>query len=117
MKRSKSGSGFTLIEMIMAIVIATVLMGGVIGLYSALTRSVKAAREQTIIRSLTADHLEIVRNLPYSQVGTAVGNPNGSLPDQTNPIQVTVQGTLYRIYYEVTYIDDPADGTIVLGTD
>lgn len=109
--------GYTLIEMVMATFIAAVLIGGVIGLYSVMISSVKAGREQTIIGSLVSNYLEIVRNLPYSQVGTVVGNPNGSLPDETNAFQVTIQGTVYKIYYEVTYIDDPADGTILLGTD
>ncbi|HEX9503104.1 MAG TPA: prepilin-type N-terminal cleavage/methylation domain-containing protein [Patescibacteria group bacterium] len=113
----KNSGGFSLIEMIIAILIATLLMGAVIGLYAAMTRTVKSGREQTIIRSLTSHYLEIVRNLPYSQIGTVVGNPNGSLPDQSNPIQVTIEGTLYKIYYSVTYIDDPADGTALAGTD
>ena len=115
-KKSKL-SGFTLIEMVIAIFIAAVMIGGVIGLFAAMIRSVKAGREQTILASLTSNYLEIVRNLPYSQVGTQVGNPNGSLSDQTDPIQVTIEGVLYKIYYEVTYIDDPADGTVLAGTD
>jgi prepilin-type N-terminal cleavage/methylation domain-containing protein len=113
----KKNRGFSLIEMLIVIFIACVMLGGIINLYAAMTRSVKAGREQTIIRSLTSNYLEIVRNLPYSQVGTLVGNPSGSLADQTNPIQVTIQGVLYKIYYEVTYIDDTADGTILLATD
>jgi hypothetical protein len=103
--------------MIVAIFIATALIGGVIGLFAAMTRNVKAAREQTIIRSLTSNYLEIVRNLPYSEVGTLVGNPSGSLADENNPIQVTIEHILYEIYYEVTYVDDPSDGTILAATD
>ncbi len=115
---SKSSEfGFTLIEAVVAVAIFGILLGGVIGLYSVLTRSVKAGREQTQLASLASNYLEIIRNLPYSQVGTAFGNPHGILPDQTSPIQITIASTLYKIYYEVTYIDDPADGTIVAGTD
>ena len=58
-----------------------------------------------------------MRNLPYSSVGTINGNPPGNLQDQSNPSTTTIEGITYRIYYEVTYIDDPADGTILLGTD
>ena len=97
--------------------IFTILVAGVLGAISALTRSVKAAREKTELASLVSADLEVVRNLPYVQVGTVNGNPSGSLPDASNPRTVTIEGRAYRIYYEVTYFDDPADGTAVLGTD
>jgi type II secretory pathway pseudopilin PulG len=115
--KTKLQSGFTLMEMIVAIGIFMVLLVGVIGLYSLLVRSVKAGREQTVLAGLAADYLEIVKNLPYSQVGTATGNPNGTLADQNNPISTVIEATTYQIYYEVTYIDDPADGLVLSGTD
>jgi hypothetical protein len=66
---------------------------------------------------LASQYLETARNLPYAQIGTVQGNPHGSLPDQSNPNTVTVSNTTYQVYYEVTYVDDPADGTALLGTD
>jgi prepilin-type N-terminal cleavage/methylation domain-containing protein len=110
-------AGFTLIEMVVAVAVFAVLLVGVVGLISMMGRSVKASREQTVLASLAANYLEVVRNLPYSQVGTVSGNPTGSLPDQANAINATIENTGYSIYYEVTYIDDPADGTIAAGTD
>jgi prepilin-type N-terminal cleavage/methylation domain-containing protein len=116
--RSKNKlKGFTLVEAVVAIAIAGILIGGVIQLYSVLVKAVKAGREQTVLAALTSNYLEIVRNLPFSEIGTAFGNPNGNLPDQNDPIEVTIENKLYRIYYEVTWIDDPADGTILAGTD
>ena len=64
-----------------------------------------------------ANYLEIIKNLPYSKVGTVNGNPPGTLADASNPIMTSVEGQQFKVYYEVTYIDDPADGTIVAGTD
>jgi hypothetical protein len=66
---------------------------------------------------LSSQYLEIVRNLPYSDVGTVNGNPSGTLPDYSNAFTSVISGTAYKIYYEVTYIDDSADGTILAGTD
>lgn len=109
--------GFTILEVVVGVFIFTILVAGVLGAISALTRSVKAAREKTELASLVSADLEVVRNLPYVQVGTVNGNPSGSLPDASNPRTVTIEGRAYRIYYEVTYFDDPADGTAVLGTD
>lgn len=109
--------GFTLVEILVSIAVFLVLAAGALGAYTLLVRTTKVARERTVLSALADNYLEVVRNLPYSQIGTIVGNPNGSLPDSTNPINQTIGGTKYRIYYEVTYIDDPADGTILAGTD
>ncbi len=110
-------AGFTLIETVVAMGIFIVLVVGVINLFGVLSRTVKSGREQTILAGLASDYLEIVRNLPYSQVGTAFGNPHGNLPDQSNPIATVIGAVTYRISYEVTYTDDTADGTVVAGND
>ncbi len=107
----------TLVEIVVGVAIAGILLAGILGAFSVLARSVKAAREKTILSALASNYLETVRNLPYSSIGTAFGNPTGSLPDASNPVTTSIEGTTYRIYYEVTYIDDPADGTILAGTD
>lgn len=104
--------GFTLIEMLVGLFIFGLLVSGSLGAYAVLTKSVKLAREKTILASLASSYMELVRNLPYADVGTINGNPKGKLADYTNAISVQMEGFSYKIYYEVTYIDDPADGTI-----
>ena len=113
----ESNLGFSLMEAVVGVAIFAVLISGLIGAYSALTKSVKASREKIVLSSLAANYLELVRNLPYSDVGTVNGNPAGTLADASNPINNIIEAVSYDIYYEVTYIDDPADGTILLGTD
>lgn len=115
--KPKSDSGFTLIEAVAGVAIAGLIMVGVLASYSILAKNVKVARQQTILSSLAANYLEVIKNLPYSKVGTINGNPPGTLADASNPINATVEGQQYKVYYEVTYIDDPADGTIIAGTD
>ena len=117
MRPQRGSFGFTLIEAVVGIWILAILLVGVLGVYSILARTVKLNREKTELVTLAASYLEVARNLPYSQVGTINGNPHGNLPDKTNPIAVNLEGGSYRIYYEVTYLDDPADGTILAGTD
>ncbi len=109
--------GFTIIEVVIGIGILIILLVGVLGAYNSLTRSTLGARQQAIITSLAAQNSEIIRNMSYSSVGTINGNPNGVLSDYSNPTNVTIEGTVYSTYYEVAYIDDPADGTILAGTD
>lgn len=100
-----------------ATVIFAILVSGILGATQILNRSTKVARQKTVLSAFAANELEIVRNLAYSSVGTINGNPTGSLPDLTNFQSIVLEGVTYKVYYEVTYIDDPADGTILAGTD
>ena len=113
----QNSRGFTIIESLTAIAIFGIILAGVLGLFSVVARSTKAAREQTILAAMSASKLETMRNLPYSDIGTASGSPNGILPDFTAPDAFAYEGTNYEIYYEVTYIDDPSDGTILASSD
>ncbi len=116
-KQSFNAPGFTLIEIVAGIAIFGLLVVAVMGAYGALVKSTKAARMKTITASLAARELEVVRNMSYVSIGTQAGNPSGSLPDQDNPRAETLDGVSFSVYYEVTYMDDPADGTILAGTD
>ena len=109
--------GFTLVELVIGLGIFALVASAFLSAYLVLARSVQTAREKTIIASMSTQYLEVVRNLPYSQVGTLNGNPTGGLPDSTSPNNVNIEGQAYRIFYEVTYVDDPADGTVLGGTD
>ncbi len=111
-RSAKTGAGFTLIEFIAGLAIFAILVSGALGIFSVLSRTVKIAREKTVLASLASNYLEIVRNVPYADVGTINGNPKGALADYANAITAQIEGFTYKIYYEVTYIDDPADGTI-----
>lgn len=104
-------------ELVVGVAIFAILATGLLTSFSVLSRSVRAARIQTAIATIASNELEILHNLPYSKVGTVNGNPSGSLPDQSNAQTVVFDSRNYKVYYEVTYIDDPADGTILAGTD
>ena len=111
-KIQKSSEGFTLVELLVGLGIFVLLAAGVLAAFLALTRTVKSAREKTVLSALAANYLEVVRNIPYADVGTINGNPKGALADFSNAISIRREGYSYKIYYEVTYVDDPADGTI-----
>src|SRR3989338_6880117 len=109
---SQSERGFTLIEMVAGMAIFVVLVVGVLSAFLALSRAVKSAREKTVLATLASNYLEVVRNVPYADVGTVNGNPKGKLADFNNAITAKIEGFTYQIYYEVTNIDDSADGLI-----
>jgi len=116
-KNGKSLTGFSLIEIIVAIAIISILFSAVYGLFTSVINGIAYYRERTTISALADQYLFIARNLPYLQLGTVSGNPSGNLPDLPNAIEIPFDNSNYQIYYVVNYIDDPADGTILQGTD
>lgn len=114
-QKEKFQIGYTLIELLVSVAVFAILTSAFLSAYSALTRSVKLAREKTILSAMASERMEIVRNLPFSQVGTIHGVPAGSLPDESSPIVITLAPITYKIYYEVTWTDDPADLTALTG--
>jgi type II secretory pathway pseudopilin PulG len=109
--------GFTLMDSLVSIAIFVMMVTVVNSTASAIIRETKNFRENTSVSTLADQYLEIARNLPYSQIGTFNGNPHGNLPDEPNAVSASINGKNYLIYYVVNYIDDPADGTIIAGTD
>jgi len=109
--------GISLIEVVVCVAIFATLSLSIYGVFTSIVKGIVYYRDKTIVASLADQYLEIVRNLPYSQIGTVEGNPHGSLPDLPNEVSVVVSGKSYQIYYAVSYIDDPSDGTVLAGTD
>jgi prepilin-type N-terminal cleavage/methylation domain-containing protein len=110
-------NGFTLIESLISIGIFVILAMIIYATTSALIRESRLYRENTTLSGIADQYLEIAHNLPYSQVGTLNGNPHGVLPDLANAATTTLNDTAYQMYYAVSYVDDPSDGTAILDTD
>lgn len=117
MKTCTKKSGFTLVEVVVTIGIVGILVGAVFGVYNLIINQIASYRDRTTVSYLAAQYMEIVRNMPYSKIGTLQGNPHGDLPDLPNALVLNFGGNDYKVYYVASYADDPADGTIVLGTD
>lgn len=113
----KKEKGLSLIEMVVCVAILAILVASVYGFFVAVINGIAFYRQKTVISSLADQYMETARNMPYSQIGTIQGNPHGPLADLVDPINVSVNGKNYQIYYAVSYVDDPSDGTALLGTD
>ena len=109
--------GFSLIEGLVATAIFVVMSLVVTQAFFLIYKNADTNWQNITISSLGREYLENARNIAYSQLGTIQGTPQGVLPDISDPSTVTVSDTPYEIYYEITYVDDPADGTAALGTD
>jgi len=109
--------GFGLISSLVAVVIFTMLSVAAYNISAASVRALRTYREKSDVAALADQYIEIARNVPYSEVGTISGNPHGVLPDQPNALSVSYNGNTYSVYYVVTYVDDPADGTAASSTN
>ena len=102
-------------ELLVTIAIFAILATAMLASAQIVSRSTQVAREKTILSSLATNYLEIVRNMPYSQVGTIQGNPVGPLPDKPNAVTQAIGAYTYKVYYHVDYIDDPNDPNVAPG--
>jgi hypothetical protein len=102
-------AGLSLIE---AVVGVAIFVGVSMMLYVTYQRvfvTVRAAEARTTAVQLINEQFEIVRNLPYADVGLVGGIPSGKLP----PVKVLVGGG--RVYIATTTVrnvDLPFDGTV-----
>lgn len=116
--------GFTILEAVVSVAVFVFLSAIVLQIYSLVIDEIRLYRDQIAVVSLANQYIEIARNLSYADIGTIHGDtcdkPEGELcilPDLASPDSVDVGGVAYNVYFSISYADDPADGTILLGTD
>jgi prepilin-type N-terminal cleavage/methylation domain-containing protein len=107
--RRNRQSGLTLIETLIASAIFVVFAIAIYQLYSSVFMLASKIRVKTMLTEVAGEQFEFIRNLAYSDVGTAGGIPFGIVdPSQT----VTRNGIPFTVTTTIRNIDDPADGTI-----
>lgn len=99
--------GSIFLEIIIAIGILAALIGAIASLVVASYDLVGYSRTRITARHLATEKMEIIRNLPYSEVAVLGGVPAGSLPQLET---IERNGLPYTIRTNVVYIDDPFDG-------
>ena len=116
--------GFTLIEVVVSVAVFTFLALIVLQVYALIINEIRVYRDKATVAALADQYIEVVRNLPYADIGTVHGStcdkPEGelcSLPDLAGPENIDYNGVVYAVYYSISYVDDPADGTILAGSD
>lgn len=108
-----SSKGFTLIEaLITSFVIGTVTVG-IFGLFVLTLRTSNESERRIVAVALANEKMELVRNLPYQNVGTAGGVPSGNIPQSESILR---NGVTYAVLTDIRYIDDPYDGEIPEGS-
>lgn len=104
----KERSGFTLIEVIVSVTIFLVLVVGGYQGFSFLYTAIGHSHYRMTAADLANEYLEIIKNMPYSSVGTVGGTPSGTLPQG----QVFTRGGInYTVWTTIQNVNDTFDGT------
>src|SRR3989344_941187 len=105
-ERKVAGAGFTIFETVIAIAVLGIFFAAVSVIIQQILQLTGQSRVRATALELAQQKIEVVRNLPFAQVGTSGGIPQGPLL-QTET--VTINGQPFTVKTSVTYIDDPFD--------
>jgi hypothetical protein len=108
-RRAGAGRGVTLIETLVAVAVFLVIGLSVYQAYLSISTMVRASRVKITATALANEQVEIIRNLPFEDVGISGGLPAGLLPSTQN---LTRDGKTFLVALTVRNVDDPFDGTI-----
>jgi len=75
-----NSSGFTLVEVLVGTAIFLIVAGAVYGAFVSLLRLANASQANILAVELADEQFEIIRNMPYTNVGLTNGIPQGVLP-------------------------------------
>ncbi|OHB24479.1 MAG: hypothetical protein A2542_01125 [Parcubacteria group bacterium RIFOXYD2_FULL_52_8] len=107
MQYRPSATGFTLIETLVAAAIFAVLALAVYQGYTTVLLVSSSSRATIAATLLANEEMEILRNLPYTEVGTVGGTPAGVVPASAT---ITRDGSLFQVTRIIQSVDDPFDG-------
>lgn len=110
--KNNNTKGFTLIEVVVVIGLSVIIFAGLFATFEYSLKLIAQSRAKMTALSGATDRMEYLRSLPYNDVGTVMGIPNGLIPQNRT---VTLNGINFSERVLIEYVDDPADGT--LGAD
>jgi hypothetical protein len=104
-----SNRGLSLVEALIGIAIFSLVSLGVYQAYSRINDLIKLAQTKLTAVSLANEQFEIIRNLPYSDVGISGGLPVGRIPHTRT---VNRNGKDFILTTTIRNIDDAFDGKL-----
>ncbi len=100
-------TGFSLIETVVGTALMLLVFVSIFGVFNMGIRLAGKIKAKAGATALAVERMEMVRNLPYNEVGTVGGMVSGNIP-QTETI--ILNGIQYTRSVFVNYVDDPKDG-------
>src|SRR5688572_28869887 len=102
-------NGFTIIEILVTVFIIAIVVTAIFGLFVLNIRTSQEAERRVVATALANERAEMIRNLPYADVGTHGGIPAGEIvPTEV----ITRNNTTYTVNTDIRYIDDAYDGLV-----
>lgn len=101
-------SGFSIIEVISAVFIFSIVTISIYSSFSTSLRSLAQSKHRIAAAELANEKMEIVRNMDYNNIGTQDGIPNGIIPQNET---VWKSNQKFNVHTYIDYFDDPIDGT------
>lgn len=101
--------GTTLVETLVAIAFFVGVSTALYGVYQKVSALLSTIKIKTIATNIANEQFEIIRNLPYSSVGTNGGIPSGSLPQTQTLVR---DGISFSVETTIRNIDQEYDGTL-----
>ncbi len=108
--KKKYNLGFSILEVVSAIFIFSVVTISIYGSFSAGLKSLAQSKHRISATELANEKMEIIRNMNYDDIGTQGGIPNGILPQNET---VWKSNQKFNVHTYIDYFDDPLaiDGT------
>ncbi len=109
--KNKIGShkGFTLIEAVIGSAIFAILVVGIYTSFSNLSKLISVSRDKVVATNLLNEQFEIIRNMPFADIGLQHGIPSGLLLATSTVVR---DNRVFSITRTIRNIDDAFDGTI-----
>ena len=112
-KKSKKGrvcrqAGFTIIEVLVLLFIFVVIITTFFRFFLAGTSLILDAKKKLVAISIANERIEVIRSLPYGEIGTVSGVPSGEINSSES---VSRGGYGYNLLTSIVYQDDAFDGT------
>ncbi|TSC92060.1 MAG: Uncharacterized protein CEN92_163 [Candidatus Berkelbacteria bacterium Licking1014_96] len=101
--------GFTLTELLVALGILVVVVTPLIVALVKNNKFIIKNKEKLIAESIASEKIEIIRNMPFADVGTDTGWPHGTI--EAEPAPETAAGISFQTKVRIAYVDDPFDQT------
>ena len=102
----KSKSGLAYIDILIAVGILMILSGALFALVTSSLEMTSFTRARITARHLAQEKIELIRNLPYAEVGTIGGVPTGPLLQNESVFR---NGLNYTVDISIVFVDDPFD--------
>ncbi|HEC30774.1 MAG TPA: carboxypeptidase regulatory-like domain-containing protein, partial [Candidatus Yonathbacteria bacterium] len=113
-RKQKVASGLSLVDVIIATAFIAIVFTALAGAFLSAIELSAHQKARIGAVAISNQRMELIRNLPYDDVGTVSGIPGGNIPQNEN---ISLNGINYTRRVLIQYVDDPKDGTGALDTN